>query len=96
MRDSELEKVKRAREEYIDKEIATVTDYKNVFGSKQGKRVLAHLMSQNFMYETTFTTSLHEMALREGARNVVMQILNKLETHPEEIRELIRGSVGNG
>lgn len=88
----------RAREKVFREELASVTDFKNVFETKQGSRVLSKLMRDNFMLDTTFAATPHEMAMREGARNVILQILSKLETHPEQLRELIKESmhVGGG
>jgi hypothetical protein len=70
--------------------LARSIDYKRTFGSEQGKRVLADLMANYYMYQTTFAATPHEMAIREGGRSVVMNILAEMNINPEKLRDLIR------
>ena len=73
----------------VDKQVDLAIDYKAVFGSEEGERVLFDLMKNNFMLAPTFTSCVHEMALREGSRNAILRILSILKVKPEELRKPI-------
>ena len=72
-----------------DKQVDLAIDYKAVFSSEEGERVLFDLMKNNFMLAPTFTSCEHEMALREGSRNAILRILSILKVKPEELRKHI-------
>lgn len=76
-------------EKKADKQVDLAIDYKAVFGSEEGERVLFDLMKNNFILAPTYTSNIHEMALREGARNAVLRILSILRVNPEELRQQI-------
>lgn len=73
------------------RQIAKLIDYKTVFGSAQGKRVLYDMMKAAHMLETSFVKKdSHEMAFREGERNNVIRILAILKMDPEKLRQMIQ------
>ena len=51
-------------------------DYRDVFETPQGQRVLQHLAEQNFVFKPTFVGGdPHQTALHEGQRRVVLSIM---------------------
>ena len=73
----------------VDKQVDLAIDYKAVFSTEEGERVLFDLMKNNFMLAPTFTSCVHEMGLREGSRNAILRILSILKVKPEELRKHI-------
>jgi len=70
------------------KELANITDYRNVFGTKQGKRVLYDLMMHHFVMGHTFNpANSQETAFNEGQRNVVLRLMAKLKIDPKLLLE---------
>tara|TARA_Y100001963_G_C6617596_1_gene370095 strand:+ start:408 stop:677 length:270 start_codon:yes stop_codon:yes gene_type:complete len=72
------------------KQIDVVIDYKTLFESEAGKRVLYDLMKNNYILSPTYTTNINEMALREGARNVVLRILSILKIDVDKLDTFIK------
>jgi hypothetical protein len=72
------------------KQVDVVIDYKTVFGSEAGQRVLYDLMKNNYLLSPTYTTNLHEMALREGSRNVVLRIMSILKVDVDKLNIFIK------
>ncbi len=64
-------------------------DYRTVFRSEAGEKVLRHLMSKSFIWEPTqdkgFTAM--DMANREGQRMVVLGILSMIRPKMEKPTE---------
>jgi hypothetical protein len=58
--------------------LATVSDYQQCFGTPAGKRVLRHLMKVHGIMNAQYIPDTHATAYNEGARNVVIQVLNKV------------------
>ena len=56
---------------------------KRVFDSEDGKVILKHLSSCYFLNATTMSNSPEETAYKEGARSVVIGIINLLGSEPE-------------
>ncbi len=54
-------------------------DYKIVFGSEEGQRVLTDLKNRCFFNTSTFVSDKSETILREGQRSVVLYINNILQ-----------------
>lgn len=79
---------KKAEKNFVTK----VIDYKNVFNSKQGKRVLYDLMRQHHVLQTTFAKNdtPHEISFKEGARMVIIRILTLLQQDPRKLEQLIK------
>lgn len=72
------------------KYLAKISDYKNVFGSAQGKRVLEDMCRNHFMFTTTNVKGDHiESIRREGERLVVLRILSHLKLNLSKLEKLI-------
>jgi len=54
-------------------------DYDFVFRSDQGKRVLRDIMMRGHMFESSFDEDPIKMALKNGERNIALQILDQLK-----------------
>ena len=64
-------------------------DFKQLFGSEQGKRVQAKLISlSNYKYvRVGDSIDSHRLAFDEGQRSVVCYIINKVESKLDEPEE---------
>ena len=62
--------------------------YQEVFTPEPGKRVLADLIEQNFIFNTTQGADPYETAFREGRRAVVLAILARLRITPDQLRAM--------
>lgn len=62
------------------KRVRRVKDYQFVFKGKEGERVLADMMSRYHMLGPVMDDSSLQIAYKEGQRNVVLEILNLLNT----------------
>lgn len=63
-------------------------DFKVVFSSPEGKRVLAKICSDGFLFRPTFTAGEpHQTALNEGARRLALSILKTVMTTPRQLQE---------
>ena len=69
----------------------TVSDYALVFGSAQGKRVLADLMSLFAERSSYVPGDAHGTSFKEGERNVVLTIQRRvfLGKNPKELDRLL-------
>lgn len=86
-----------AEKEMAKKQVARITDYKKVFESESGKRVLYDLMGTHFFLRTSFVKNdPYETALREGERNVVIRILQRLNMDSARLKEFIERADKNG
>ncbi|RLE44514.1 hypothetical protein DRJ16_02135 [Candidatus Woesearchaeota archaeon] len=66
-----------------------VRDYKTVFGSEAGKRVLEDLKRICNVLFTSFRSDPYETAFCEGQRSVFLHIQTMVERDMEEIKKLI-------
>lgn len=73
-----------------EKQLATILDYKRVFNTEQGKRVL-HDMAMKFnMLKTTHVKGdPYESKLLEGQRNVMLFIFEMLNTDTKALEQFI-------
>lgn len=71
--------------------VARAVDYKNVFGSGQGKRVLLDLMKEHSMLSPTIRVKIDpiELAFNEGARNVCLRILKLMKVDVAQLEKLM-------
>ena len=70
--------------------VARSQDYKNVFNSLQGQRVLYDLMKNHHVLSTTHVKGdPYESAMKEGERLVVIRILAFLKLNPQKLQQLI-------
>lgn len=81
------------QKELIKRQQAKLQDYKRVFTTEQGKRVLHDMMLTNYVLNPTWSPGAadRDIYMREGARSVVLKILTILEVDPNKLRELARG-----
>lgn len=68
--------------------IATHKDYESVFGTKEGQRVLRHLMREHFVMEVSQGTAEH-VNFTEGQRYVVLKILKTLRMDIAKLHDQI-------
>jgi hypothetical protein len=80
---------RKAAEKYLGR----VMDYKRVFKTEQGQRVLHDLMKEHFIMSPTYQKGdSMELAYKEGQRNVVLRILEVMDTDPQAIIKYIEGA----
>lgn len=72
------------------RQLSRIADYKNVFGSAQGRRVLEDLCRNHFIFGTSFVKGdQYESARREGERLVILRILTLLKTDLVKLEKII-------
>lgn len=71
------------------KKLAVVQDYKDVFSSVKGQKVLNDMMAAHFVIQPTVSDNPHETYFREGQRNVVLRILQLMKVDIKEIQNRI-------
>jgi hypothetical protein len=80
-----------ARREITERAKNKIKDYRKVFGSESGRRVLHDLIATNYVMQPTITGKGIEnpqlMAAREGQRIAVLNILAVLEMDPEKLND---------
>jgi len=63
-------------------------DFKVVFSSPEGQRVLAKICADGFMFRPTFVAGEpNQTALNEGARRLALSILKTVKTTPRQLQE---------
>jgi hypothetical protein len=72
-----------------NKMVAKIIDYKVAFSTDSGERVLYDLYKVCGLLTSSFSENPQEMAFKEGQRNVVLHILNKLKTDPIKLKKFI-------
>lgn len=80
---------KRRKRAGVDDPFARSKDYKRVFGTPEGKIVLADIMRRARVLSTTFAKDPYETAFREGERNVALMILSEVKLDIEQTKELL-------
>jgi hypothetical protein len=70
--------------------LATVSDYQKVFNSVEGRRVLRHLMKVHGFMQTSYNDNPYATAFNEGARNVIIQVMNKVRLDLNKLEEDIK------
>ena len=74
-----------------------IADYRAVFNSPEGKRVLADMCARYWVFGSILHTDAIVMAHREGERNTVLDVMRYLEMKPSdeaEIRLSVREQFG--
>jgi len=66
-----------------------VSDYKLVFGSEAGERVLFDLMKVGHFMGPSYQGDVHDCIFAEGERNIVNYILTLLKQDPVKLKKLI-------
>jgi hypothetical protein len=62
-----------------------LADYRIVFSTAEGRRVIHDLIARHFVLGSTFTGEPVTMAHNEGQREVVLQILRYMQMKPTDI-----------
>jgi len=65
-------------------------DYKKVFDTEEGKRVLKDLEKLGMFRQTTFSKDALTMAYQEGLRTLYLHIITFKEMDIEELERLIK------
>ena len=78
-----------ARKKVSTKQLDVTSDYKTVFTSEAGKRVLWDILRNSFVLGSVYCDNPHETALREGQRNSALRILSILQTDEKNLLEQI-------
>jgi|TARA_R110000787_G_scaffold63838_6_gene144675 hypothetical protein len=63
-------------------------DYRLVFTTDEGKRVLNDIVANSFVLGTTFENDPHATAFNEGIRNSALRILSLLHYQPADFMSL--------
>lgn len=69
------------------KQYTLALDYRKVFGSPEGQRVLFDLMKAHHMLSPVFRKDKDEALFHDGERNVVLRIMTKLKMDPAKLKE---------
>lgn len=82
---------KKTRTKSLELRVARIMDYKRVFSSEQGKRVLHDLMHSHYVMRNTFDRKLSsdEHFFREGQRAVVLRILSAVDKNENDMKRLM-------
>lgn len=67
-----------------------VADYKAVFDSPVGRRVLHDMMSAHNMLNSSFSKDPYQMAFNEGGRNVLLRIMTIMKVDLKQLEERMR------
>lgn len=67
-------------------------DYRTLFTSPVGQKVLADLARTCHAADTTWHEDAREQALREGKRQVFLHIRAMLKLSPDDIEKLMKGN----
>lgn len=78
-----------ARKKSPYKPVAKIIEYKTCFNSEEGQNVLYDLCKVTGLLTSNFDENPHVMAFKEGQRNVVLHILNKLKMDPMKLKKFI-------
>lgn len=70
------------------KQIATIADYKKVFGTDQGKRVLAHICKECHILDSHYLDP-NQSQFRDGERSFAVKILNILKYDVRQLLDLL-------
>jgi len=72
----------------VPRTLAIVADYKRVFETAAGRRVLRRMMKESGMKEPSYVRGdPHGTSFNEGRRSVVIDILNKLKMDLESLEK---------
>jgi len=71
------------------KRVDLIADYKKVFESPEGERVLFDLMKKGHFMHTSFQGDINDCVFREGERNIINYILTVMKQDPVAIKAMI-------
>jgi len=75
------------------KYVAKKADYKSLFTSETGKRILYDLMRQYRVMDPVFSSDPMEMAYNEGQRTVVLMIINQMNTDLKKLENQLSEAI---
>lgn len=64
--------------------------YKRLFATEDGKEILHDLMKACHVMNSTLDSDPIQMAHNEGARSIVLRILQTINTDPKQMEELLK------
>lgn len=81
-----------AKQQLAARALSRVQDYKRVFNTQQGKRVLHDMMESHYVMRNTYEgkEDPYGQAFREGQRHVVLRIFSIMETNPSQMEDILR------
>jgi len=77
-------------EKKMEKAVANLSYLKQVFGTEQGKDCLYELCKQFHYFSSSYQGDVNDTIFREGERNVLNFIMNRLEQSPKKIMDDFR------
>jgi len=83
------DKLSSGMKKRVRRPVTQAIAYQAFFTSPDGKAILWDLMKNHNVIGSTFSKDTHEMALKEGERNVVLRILQILKIDVEELARRI-------
>ncbi len=75
------------------KQAALHSKIRAVFSTSEGKEVLAHLMKEFHVLDSTFDADPYIHAYNEGARSTIVRLLKTINTDPEQFSEIVKGQL---
>lgn len=69
------------------KQKEAILRYQRVFNTEDGQRVLRDLLQSCNFTTTSFSTDPYQMAFNEGARSVVLRLLDTLNINIEQLEK---------
>jgi len=94
-RNKEKKEELTAEERRAQKHKSMMVDYKRVFGTEQGQRVLNDLIASHYVMGSTYgrgENAAMDLAFREGQRQVVLRIMTIMKYDPEQVANQIKES----
>lgn len=78
-------------EQVKKRQLGRIQDYKQVFSTDQGKRVLMHLIRSNYVLSACYVDKdPHSSLVREGQRMAILNILTVLDIDEHELYKMIK------
>jgi hypothetical protein len=70
-------------------QLEALQEMKEVFGTESGQRVLGALAMKYKVFDSVFSEDIARMALMEGQRCVVLDIINSLDVDVKQLQKLV-------
>lgn len=80
---------KKQAQAILKKKHAKIIDYKKVFSSPEGQRVLMDMMDEHFMLRTTSDRDQAKQNENEGQRIVMLRLFKILKISPQQMERLV-------
>jgi len=77
---------------HVKRQFATVRDFKDLFASDKGRRVLYKLMSHGHLLSPSWNKDPYQHAFNSGQRDTVMFILTTMKTNMRDLEKYIEGA----